>query len=235
MLIIAHRGASCLAPENTLPAFRSAVKFGATMVELDVHQTKDGHVVVIHDERLERTTNGNGFVGNFSLSLLRKLDAGAWFAGRFAGVRIPTLSEVLSCLPRRIGINIEVKNNIVDYPDFEQHVLAVLRRFHSLHRVIISSFNWASLEKLHRLEPTLKLGLLFDCFRPDLWPTARLLNVFSLHPAVHLVDKQFIWQAHCWGYRVFPWVVNDPQIMIELKAAQVDGIITDCPQVIGAN
>ncbi len=232
LLIIGHRGAPTAAPENTLPSFLLAAQTGAQMIELDVHLSKDGRVVVIHDETLDRTTSGTGPVTACTLASLKKVDAGISFSAQFAGTRIPALEEVFTSLPRRIGLNIELKTNVVNYPGIEAKVLAIINRYRAQTRVIVSSFNWTSLSTLHRLEPQLRLGLLFNRLEPDLWVQAGLLNVFSLHPALTCTSSQLIWQAHSWGYKVFPWVVNDPGLVLKLKTAGVDGIITDCPQAI---
>ncbi len=232
LLIIGHRGAPAAAPENTLPSFLLAAQTGAQMVELDVHLSKDGKVVVIHDEMLNRTTSGTGPVMARTLASLKRLDAGTAFSPQFAGTKIPSLEEVFTSLPRRIGLNIELKTNIVNYPGLEAKVLSIVNRHRAQQRVIVSSFNWSSLNTLHRLEPQLRLGLLFNRLQPDLWAQASLLNAFSLHPALACTSSQLIWQSHSWGYRVFPWVVNNPAQVVELKTAGVDGVITDCPQAI---
>lgn len=232
LLIIGHRGASKAAPENTMPAFHLAAQSGAQMVELDVQLSKDGRVVVIHDETLERTTTGKGPVSTHTLASLRKLDAGAWFGPGFKGIKIPTLEESLVSLPQQIGLNIELKNNVNPYPGIENQILSLITKYRARYRVIVSSFNWASLIHLHRLDPRLRLGLLFTQVNKDLWMTAGLLNAFSLHPPVALTNPQLVWQAHSWGYRIYPWVVNDPCQVLELKKMEVDGVFTDSPQTI---
>jgi glycerophosphoryl diester phosphodiesterase len=230
LLIIGHRGAPSLAPENTLPSFNLAAHSGA-LIEFDVQLSKDGQVVVIHDERLERTTNGKGFVGNHTLAELKQLDAGGWFSSKFAGTSIPTLDEVFSTLPNKIGINIELKTNIIPYTGIEQKVIEIVKRHKAMNRVVVSSFNWESLTTAHRLEGKLKLGLLFDNLQPQLWSKARLLNVYSLHPLATLLSPDLVWQAHSWGYHVLPWVVNSRNRVLKLKSMGVDGFFTDCPQI----
>lgn len=230
LLILGHRGASSLAPENTLPAFNLAAHSGA-QIELDVQLSKDGQVVVIHDERLERTTNGKGFVGNHTLAELKQLDAGSWFSEKYAGTLIPTLDEVFTTLPNKVSINIELKTNFIPYTGIEQKVIEIVKRHKAMSRVLISSFNWESLTIAHRLEAKLKLGLLFDNIQPQLWSKARLLNVYSIHPLATLLSPDLVWQSHSWGYRVLPWVVNSRNRMLKLKAMGVDGFFTDCPQI----
>lgn len=233
--VIAHRGASSLAPENTLPAFNLAVQHGAQMVELDVHLSKDGHVVVIHDQTLQRTTTGHGQIHEYTLAQLKRLDAGAWFSPMFINCHIPTLQEVYAALPRHMSVNIELKTDAAEYQNIEEKVLAIVKQFRAYGRTVISSFNWNSLQLIHRLEPKTKLALLFTKFTPTVWSTAQLVRAFSLHPAAHIVKQSLVWQAHCWGYRIYPWVVNETGAMLELKAMGVDGIITDCPQIFHPN
>ncbi|HZW81933.1 MAG TPA: glycerophosphodiester phosphodiesterase [Candidatus Deferrimicrobium sp.] len=230
LLILGHRGASSLAPENTLPAFNLAAHSGA-QIELDVQLSKDGQVVVIHDERLERTTNGKGFVGNHTLAELKQLDAGSWFSEKYAGTSIPTLDEVFTTLPNKVSINIELKTNFIPYTGIEQKVIESVKRHKAMSRVLISSFNWESLTIAHRLEAKLKLGLLFDNIQPQLWSKARLLNVYSIHPLATLLSPDLVWQSHSWGYHVLPWVVNSRKRMLKLKSMGVDGFFTDCPQI----
>ncbi|MDA8441961.1 MAG: glycerophosphodiester phosphodiesterase [Peptococcaceae bacterium] len=232
LIVIGHRGAASLAPENTLPSFDVAQKLNVQMIELDVHMSKDMQLIVIHDETLNRTTSGRGPVGAHTLAQLKTLDAGVWFKPEFRGSKIPTLEEVYAALPKHIGINVEIKTDVTHYPGIEAKVLNVVQKFHALHRTIVSSFNWESLTLMHRLEPKLKLGILMHHLEGKVWPMAGLIHAFSLHPPQRLVSSNFVWQAHSWGYKVYPWVVNDPGRVLKLGAMGVDGVITDCPQII---
>ena len=148
-LVIAHRGASGTAPENTLAAFRRAVACGADMVELDVQLTRDGEVVVVHDFTLDRTTDGTGAVGASSLAEIRRLDAGAWFAPAFLGEAVPTLGEVLGA----IGLPVNVELKPVGDQGLEAETLAVVRAAGALGRVVFSSFDPGALERLRALTP----------------------------------------------------------------------------------
>ncbi len=143
MLIIAHRGASGEFPENTLPAFAAAIEAGAQMCELDVQLTRDGAAVVIHDETVDRTTNGTGAVAAMSLAEIRRLDAGVKFGARFAGTRIPTLEEVLTLVRGRCALNVELKSAGV-----EREVCRLLRAHEALSSTtIVSSFDWDALAR----------------------------------------------------------------------------------------
>ena len=153
LLVIAHRGASADAPENTLSAFRLARRLGAGMVELDVHQTKDRRLVVIHDPTLTRTTGVRAVVASWTLAGLADLDAGSWFAPRFARERVPTLEAVLAVLGPRMAVNIELKSGPRPYPGLEARLVALLRRLGWVRRALISSFHLARLTRVRRLHP----------------------------------------------------------------------------------
>src|SRR3984885_3778804 len=161
MLLIAHRGASGHAPENTLAAFKKAVTLGATFIETDLQLTKDARLVAIHDETVNRTTNGHGAVHDLSLYDLRKLDAGSWFGSEYAGERIPTLEEILE---------FSKKNDVVFYLELKpggswgggHALIGALRESAEIARTVVISFDGAILEAVRKIEPTLMTGLLYD-------------------------------------------------------------------------
>ncbi len=161
MLVIAHRGASGNAPENTLAAFRKAVALGATFIETDLQLSRDAHFVAIHDETVNRTTNGQGAVHGMTLTELRRLDAGSWFGSEFAGERIPTLEEILE---------FSKKNDVVFYLEIkpggswggEHALIGSLRESGEIPRVVVISFDAAIVLNLRKIEPTLMTGLLYD-------------------------------------------------------------------------
>ncbi len=162
-LIVAHRGSSGSAPENTLAAFRQAVADGADMIELDVRLSRDGELVVLHDRTVNRTTNGRGKVWDLTRDELKALDAGSWFGRRFAGERIPFLTDVLDVLPSDLPINIEVKTDGQPRtaPTFESRLVHFIRDMRIAHRIIVSSFDHAFLRRLHRLDHSLAIGVLY--------------------------------------------------------------------------
>ena len=235
MLNLAHRGASAYAPANTLAAFRRAEELGADGVELDVHLSADGALVVIHDFTVDATTDGHGRVRDMTLAELKRLDAGSWFDPRFAGERIPTLEEVVEALGERMILNIELKSPSWRSEGLEQAVVELVEARRLDRRVILSSFNPWTVWRLRRLAPHLTIGLLYDAnlalplrrawLRPLLRPKA-------LHPHHRLVTARYVAWAHAKGYRVYTWTVNDPAEMRRLIALQVDGIITDRPDVL---
>ena len=179
---MAHRGASANAPENTMPAFELAVAHGADGVELDVHLTKDGELVVMHDERVDRTTNGKGFIKDFTLEELKRLDARNGMEG-FGGVQVPTLAEVYSLFAgSRHIINVEIKTDIMDYPGICQKLLALEDSMHMNGRIIYSSFNHYTVKEMLALRPSAKTGLLYLSIIDSPWDYARRLGAACLHP-----------------------------------------------------
>jgi glycerophosphoryl diester phosphodiesterase len=162
-LLVAHRGSSGSAPENTLASFRQAVADGADMIELDVRLSRDGHLVVLHDRTVNRTTNGRGKVWDLTLDELKALDAGSWFGKRFAGEHIPTLNDVVELLPSDLPINIEVKTDGQPrtVPPFESRLVHFIRDMGIAHRIIVSSFDHAFLRRLHRLDRSFAIGVLY--------------------------------------------------------------------------
>jgi glycerophosphoryl diester phosphodiesterase len=236
-LNIAHRGASQVAPENTLAALRAAREMGADGVELDVSLSADGEVVVIHDDTVDRTTDGQGLVRHLWLDSLKSLDAGSWFGPRFAGERIPTLREVLEWAQDGTLLNIELKG-ISPRPDGLEHKVIRLAREHRLQgRVMLSSFNPFALRRAKTFDPDIETGLLYS---PDLPLFLRRawLRPFCRPDALHahhtLVSEAYMGWARERGYRVNVWTVDDAQDMAGLVSQGVDMIITNRPDVLAS-
>ncbi len=237
-LIWAHRGASAYAPENTLEAFRLAEEMEADGVELDVQRTKDGELVVIHDEKIDRVSEGHGYVKDMTLAELRRFHynrAHAEFAERYPQAEIPTLREVYSLLkPGKLSINVELKTGIFPYEGIEEQVLALTKEMGMEDRVLYSSFGHKSLLRLKALDSNAKLGLLYSDAPVRLRHYARkVVGVDALHPAVyHLLETGYTEKAHKKGLRVHVWTVNERE-EIELCLAQgVDAIITNKPDYV---
>jgi len=159
--VIGHRGAMGCAPENTFPSFEFGVLHGADILELDIHLSRDGEVVVIHDATLDRTTNGHGYVRDHTLSELKRLDAGASFGDAYAGARIPTFAELLEWSHDRTTLAVEIKADYVRYPDIEEKVVELLARYDAVDQVIMISFDHTTLRKMKRLEPNVAIGPLY--------------------------------------------------------------------------
>jgi glycerophosphoryl diester phosphodiesterase len=233
-IIFGHRGASAYAPENTLAAFRLALAQGADGFELDVTLSADGVPVVIHDDTVDRTTNGQGRVDALTLAQLQALDAGysAKFGTHFAGERLPTLAAVLTELGPRALINIELKQDPSVGRTLAAQVVARVREQRLTQRVLISSFYYDNLQRVRALEPTLPVGLLYDPTEP--WRVAQAwlasgVRAEAHHPHHTLFNP--LTRALYRPYRVNVWTVNAEADLQRLMALGVDGVITDCPDV----
>lgn len=228
--IWAHRGASAVAPENTIPAFETAIAMGADGVELDVQRTADGELVVIHDETLDRTTSGSGRVVDRTLDELRALDASNG-APAFTGIRIPTLAEVLELLaPTGMRVNVELKTSVEFYPGIEAEALALVEDAGMTERVVWSSFNHLTLLPLRGRVPAANIGLLLSDVTVEPWRYAREFGAGALHPGLHLLQVPgWVDAAHEAGLAVHVWTVDEPAHLQLVAAAGVDVIITNRP------
>ncbi len=238
-VVVAHRGASSVAPENTIEAYRLAVEQGADAIELDVHLTADGQLAVIHDETLDRTTDGHGPVAALSMDEIRGFDAGATFAGsdgsfphRGRGLRVPTLPEVIAWLPAEVGLVIEIKARAA----VDEVVRLLGDNPETRSRASVISFDEQSIQRSRELDTELSTGLLLvpsdSVERGLVWVTEHG------HAAVHPWDGDLgvdpmplISKATAYGVRVGCYVVNEPDRMQQLAAAGLWGFVTDVPEV----
>lgn len=231
--IYGHRGAAADAPPNTLPAFELAVKQSADGTELDVHITKDGAVVVIHDFTVDATTDGTGTVSDMTLVELKALDAGSWFAPPFVGVRIPTLDEVFEAVGQQLHINVEIKSMSIEGDGVEQAVAGIVQQHGMADRVIVSSFNPLVLKRFREIMPQVRLGYLFSDEVPEeVIRMAKDLTYEAEHPHYSLVDADLVKAAHAVARAVNVWTVNDADEARRLRDLGVDAIITDQPKAI---
>ena len=226
-LVFGHRGASAVAPQNTLAAFELAAQQGAHGIELDVHLTRDGQLVVIHDFTVESTTDGAGAVADMTLAQLQKLDAGGWFSSEFAGERIPTLDEVFSAVGDKLLINVEIKSSAAG---IENAVVDCIRHHHMEARVLISSFDADVLRRLRPLTDV-PLGYLFG-FASQSQLAEMASFCAALHPWHEQVDAVFVQRARELDCLVNVWTVNDRPRACQLEALGVNSIITDQPAEI---
>jgi len=233
--IFAHRGASAYAPENTLPAFEKAVDIGADGVELDIHLSRDGRLVVIHDEMLDRTTNGHGFVKDFTLAELKKLDASKTMTNSgFCNLRIPTLGEVYELLADTVLlVNVEVKNSIFLYPGILEKALEAEAKYGMSGRVLYSSFNHYAMQELKRISPQSKTGLLYSTMLIDPWNAAMAANADALHPFFPCIANTPCMIPKCRknGIAVNTWTVDEPEYIRAMFMLGVDSVITNKPDV----
>jgi len=230
--VVAHRGASGHAPENTMAAFRRAVEMGARFIETDLHLTRDARVVAIHDSTLDRTTNGHGLVDLMPLEEVCALDAGAWFGSRsaesFAGERVPTLDEILRFARERdIIFYLEIKSDSTW--GVEHAVVAALRDTGEAARVIILSFDPATLLSVNRLDQTMMTGYLCEHPSNDLVERTVRAGARQIAPRGDLITPALVNRAHEAGLQVVAWTINEPDQMRRLISAGVDGIMSDYP------
>ena len=226
MLNIAHRGASGTFPENTVSAFRAAVEAGADMCELDVQLSRDGAVVVIHDDTVERTTDGIGEVAELTLEEIKRLDAGAKFkGGPFKGAQIPTLDEVFSATSGKCGLNIELKAG-----GLEHQVAQIMQARNALSDSIVSSFDWEYLKKIQQLNFNIRVGLLAEEKPVELMMNAVAMRAYSINPRWDMVTPDLCKAAHERGLKLYTWTVDADARMRALIESGVDGIMTNYPE-----
>jgi glycerophosphoryl diester phosphodiesterase len=231
--VIAHRGASGHAPENTLAAFERAVALGAGFIETDLHLTRDARFVAIHDPTLERTTNGTGRVQDLTLAEIRKLDAGMWFDREFMGQKVPTLEEI---------IEFAAKHDVIFYLELKYEaawgmhhsLLGALQKSDGAARSIIISSNESTLAALRQVDPSAMMGLIFEETRQDYAKAGIELGVRQLCPQYRLVTPEMVEQAHRLDLQVATWTVDDAAVMRAMIAAKADGIMTNFPDRLQA-
>jgi glycerophosphoryl diester phosphodiesterase len=230
-IILAHRGASAYLPENTMEAFSLAIEQGADGFELDVHLTKDGEIVVAHDERLERVSNGTGLLNDYTLEQLKSLDFGK-LANRV--YRVPTLAEVFSLAkPAGLTINIEMKIDERIYPDLPEKLTSLTKEYSMEDQVIYSSFNHYYLQLIKKYEPSAKTGLLYDLALIDPWVYAKYTGAYAIHPNYRVIAAlpETVVKCHENGIKVNVWTVDDPRIIKLMMKYEVDCIMTNKPDI----
>ena len=232
LTIFAHRGASAHAPENTLAAFELAIRQDADAIELDATLCADGHVVVFHDNTVDRTTDGTGRVKELTLSALKELDAGCSFDETFCGEGIPTLSEVFESVGSRIFINIELKNYASPTDALPKKVARLVQKHDLAQRILFSSFNPIALRRIKQLMPYVPIGLLALPGLGGAWARSALgrwVPHQTLHPSIQDATPRLVEQQHRQGYKVYVYTVNHPQDIIDFYSWGVDGIFTNNP------
>jgi len=228
-MVIAHRGSSKAAPENTLAAFEQAIQDGADAIEFDVHLTKDGHIVIIHDNTVDRTTDGLGSVPESTLAELKRLDAGGWFHPSFKGERIPTLPEALALTKGRCKINIEIKGFPLEYTGIEERILEDLREAgFPLEDVFVSSFNHFYLVRMKELAPELPVATLFHGLPVSL----RDFPGEIVHPIWYTVGDRLMKMVRESGRKVNTYMIDDEERFRRMVHFGVDGMTTNVPALI---
>jgi glycerophosphoryl diester phosphodiesterase len=232
VLVIAHRGFSGGAPENTLAAFKKAIDLGVDMIELDVLLSKDGQIVVIHDDTLNRTTNGKGRVTDYTLDELKQLDAGSWFGTQFSGEKIPTLKEVLELTRGKMFLNIELKKGeLGQYTmmDLTDRSLQEVEKTGMLNQVIFASFDPSAIDRIIGKNPKIPVALIYNqsWTFPQEVTGGRSISVLSCSGKV--LTQTNISKAHQRGMKVIAWTLNTEEHIQHFLNMGVDGIVTDYP------
>lgn len=227
---IAHRGASGSAPENTLAAFKKAIDIGVDAVELDLHGTADGEVVVIHDASLDRTTNCRGPVNQTSLEKIKRADAGRWFADEFAGEPVPTLTEALECISKKTIALLEIKDPLI-----AETVVAKIRDTQTLNLTVIISFHATVLQEVRALEPRIPTGWLIGSHNNHVPPEQLCQQLGELGSSLlnvnhHLITAEFAYEVRRRGIALWCWTVDEITRMREMKAFGVQGITSNYPE-----
>lgn len=225
MLKIGHRGAAGYEPENTLLSFQKAIDLGVDIIELDVYVCKTGELVVIHDDRLERTTNGQGYILEKTLEELKLLDAGK-------GQKIPTLAEVLNLIDKKVQINIELKGKGTAEPVAELVKNFILSNNWQEETFLVSSFDHHELRKFKKILPNIKIGALITGIPLDYAKFGQELNAWSVNLCAEFVNKEFVDDAHKRGLKVYVWTVNNLEDIERMKFLNVDGIYSNFPDRI---
>ena len=235
--IVAHRGGSAYAPENTMAAFRKAIELKADGIELDVHQTADGKLVVIHDNALDRVGGSDIRVAQSGADELREFDVGSWFdvpgGADFSGERIPLLEEVLElAADAGLWVNIELKAGSRLYPGIERETVKQIERFGLSGSSVVSSFDHYALREVKRENESVGVGILHTSSLIDAHEYASIVGANALHPHAIVVDQTYIAGARSLGMAINVWTVNDAPTARMLAAAGVDSLITDDPATI---
>jgi glycerophosphoryl diester phosphodiesterase len=228
-MVIAHRGASAYAPENTLAAFDLALQLGCRHLELDIDFTSDGHIVVMHDDTVDRTTNGTGPVGSHTLAELRALDAGSWFGTPFAGERIPTFAEVLARYQGRVHLHTEIKGRAARLASCTADLV---RQYAMADHVTVTSFQRPRLEEMRAYAPELPTGWLVSEVSDATIARARELGLTQICPRANTVTPALVRRLHAEGFVVRAWGVADEALMRQVVDAGADGMTVNFPDTL---
>lgn len=228
--IFAHRGFSGKYPENTMLAFKKAVEVGAEGIELDVHLTKDNQLVIIHDEDIKRTCDGEGLVRDFTLEELKKFDASAGFKGVYGKNEIPTLQEYFDFIKDTDLItNIELKTGIFEYPTIEQKTIDMIEKYGLEDRIILSSFNHYTIKRCEQINPKIKRGFLSESWLINYGEYTKKNGASCCHPIYCFLSDDMIKEMHDAGCEINTWTVNEYEDIERLASKGVDGLIGNYP------
>jgi len=230
----AHRGASAVAPENTIAAFRAAAEQGARWVELDVALLADDTLVVIHDDCVDRTTSGTGSLGALTHAEIATLDAGAWFDARYAGERLPTLAEAIKALGELgLSANVEIKQH-KHHKSLDQLIQAVrtdISKRSAKTEIMISSFDPEALKAMHEVEPDLEMAMLWGRPPEDWAERLKAIPASTIHMHYKALSIGMLEETSKSGIKVRAWTCNNPVELVSFWGAGLTGVITDNPKL----
>lgn len=235
-----HRGAMAYCPENTIASFEKAVKLGVSGIELDVHLTKDNCLVVCHDEEVNRTTNGKGWIKDMTYNEIRKLDAGSWFDKKFTGLKIPSLIEVFNLYKcKDIIINVEIKAGSKFYPGIEEKVIKLINKCKLKEKVIVSSFDHRAIVKIKEIDKSIKTGLLYVAALHKPVDYLKKVGADALHPHYLTIDSEVVKSSKKNNIPINTYTVNNMSTVEMLAKYNINAIITNYPdkalEVVNSN
>lgn len=229
VLIVGHRGALGLAPENTMASFQKGLETGCDLIETDIHLSRDGALILMHDGDVSRTTDGKGRIKDMTLEEIRRLDAGSWFGERFRGERVPVLGELLDWAKKRIPVVIEVKGDPRPAKGIEAALLAELHRHGVVEDVMVIGFHHDCLKRIKQMEPSITVGLTYSCRLADTVGAARATGASSIRPRWDYWDAQLVEECHEAGLTAHAWIANDEERTAYLVEMGIDSLGVDFP------
>ncbi len=231
-LILGHRGAMGLAPENTMVSINTALSYQVDLIEIDVHLSKDRKLIVIHDEKVDRTTNGTGYIYQLNSKYIKSLDAGIKFNKKFKNEKIPFLEEILDGIKdKNVKLNIEIKNGPIFYPHIEKKLISLIDKYNYYNKIIVSSFDHYVLQKIKTIHPHIHTAILYGSHMINLLSYASQLKVSAIHPHHYWVTPELVQTMHRHNIAVNTWVINNKTDFLRLSHMGVDAIGTNFPNL----
>ncbi len=234
VLVIGHRGAMGHAPENTMASFHMGYEMGSDVIELDIHMSRDGQLIVMHDGDVSRTTNGSGHIKDMTLAEIESLEAGSQFGSDFRGERVPVLQEVLVGAKDKVPLVVEIKGDLHPAEGIEEKLVFLLREQEMLGRVMAISFHHTSVKRVKELEPSVATGVLFTGRLVNSVEAARAARADSVRPSWKYWSTELIDEVHSAGLTASTWTVNDEETMEYLVGLGIDSIGTNYPDRLRA-
>ena len=234
VLVIGHRGAMGHAPENTMASFHRGYEMGSDVIELDIHMSQDGELIVMHDGDVSRTTNGSGHIKDMTLAEIESLDAGSHFGTDFKGERVPVLQEVLAWAKDKVPLVVEVKGDPHPTEGIEEKLVFLLREQEMLDRVMAISFHHTSVKRVKELEPSVATGVLFTGRLVNSVEVARAALADSVRPSWKYWSTELVDEVHSAGLTASTWTVNDEETLEYLVGLGIDSIGTNYPDRLRA-